>query len=164
WRGVVDCLTAGFPCQPFSCAGKRAGVDDPRHLWPHVHRVIEEAQPGIVFLENVPGLLTVRCPDGRTAAQLVFDELAGLGYTIAAGLFSAAEVGAPHLRKRLFILGAMADARRADDERRHIAGSVEAVQGDQQGEASQRKRAWNNARNRKPTMDDAAGPRSNRAG
>ena len=102
WRGVVDCLTAGYPCQPFSVAGKRRGQDDPRHLWPHVRRVIGEVEPAIVFLENVPGHLS-----------LGFGEVAGdlesLGYEVAAGLFTAEEVGASHKRERLFIIAVAND-------------------------------------------------------
>lgn len=109
WRGVVDCLTAGYPCQPFSLAGRRGGSDDPRHLWPHVHRVIGEVEPRIVFLENVGGHLSL-------GAEQVFTELQGLDYEVAAGLFTAAEVGASHKRERLFIL-AMANPEHAEGRR-----------------------------------------------
>lgn len=105
WRGCVDILTAGFPCQPFSAAGKRGGDTDPRHLWPHVRRAINGARPRLVFLENVPGLLTVRCAGGRTAYELVRSELQRLAYRVEAVLVTASEVGAPHKRERLFILG-----------------------------------------------------------
>jgi site-specific DNA-cytosine methylase len=98
WRGVVDILTAGYPCQPFSCAGKRGGSSDPRHLWPEVRRVIGECQPPIVFLENVPGHLSL-------GFEQVANELQELGYDIAASLFAASEVGATHKRERLFIVG-----------------------------------------------------------
>ena len=104
WRGVVDLITAGFPCQPFSVAGKRGGVDDERHIWPHIARIIGEVAPGIVFLENVPGLLTTTTPDGRFSYELVAEDLHGMGYDVAAGIFSAAEAGASHNRERLFIL------------------------------------------------------------
>ncbi|TBN46484.1 DNA cytosine methyltransferase [Paracoccus sediminis] len=97
WRGAVDIVTAGYPCQPFSVAGKRRGADDPRHLWPHVARIIGEVQPHFVFLENVAHHLRLGFPE--VAAGLV-----GMGYKLAAGLFTAAEVGAPHKRERLFIL------------------------------------------------------------
>ncbi|WP_210879808.1 DNA cytosine methyltransferase [Roseovarius autotrophicus] len=97
WRGAVDIVTAGYPCQPFSVAGKRRGADDPRHLWPHVARIIGEVAPPFVFLENVAHHLRLGFPD--VAAGLV-----GMGYKLAAGLFTAAEVGAPHKRERLFIL------------------------------------------------------------
>jgi DNA (cytosine-5)-methyltransferase 1 len=97
WRGTVDCLTAGYPCQPFSLAGKRRGQDDPRHLWPHVRRVIGEVEPAIVFLENVSGHLSL-------GFEQVATDLEGLGYEVAAGLFSAEEVGASQRRERLFIL------------------------------------------------------------
>jgi DNA (cytosine-5)-methyltransferase 1 len=99
WRGVVDLVVAGYPCQPFSTAGKRAGVDDPRHLWPHVARIIRECGAGLVLLENVPGHLSL-------GFDQVCRDLQGMDYRVAAGLFSAAEVGASHKRERLFILAA----------------------------------------------------------
>ncbi|NCQ25797.1 MAG: DNA cytosine methyltransferase [Roseovarius sp.] len=97
FRGAFDAILAGYPCQPFSAAGKRGGADDPRHLWPEVARVIRECSPEWVFLENVPGHVTL-------GLETVLRELWGLGYTPAAGLFSAAETGAPHQRLRIFIL------------------------------------------------------------
>ncbi len=97
WRGAVDIITAGYPCQPFSVAGKRRGADDPRHLWPHVARIICEVEPPFVFLENVAHHLRLGFPE-------VASGLVGMGYRLAAGLFTAAEVGAPHKRERLFIL------------------------------------------------------------
>ncbi|RDD69945.1 DNA cytosine methyltransferase [Paracoccus versutus] len=97
WRGAVDIVTAGYPCQPFSVAGKRRGEDDPRHLWPHVARIIGEVEPPFVFLENVAHHLRLGFPE-------VAEGLVGMGYRLAAGLFTAAEVGAPHKRERLFIL------------------------------------------------------------
>lgn len=113
WRGVVDLITGGYPCQPFSHAGKRLGEQDERHLWPDIARVIGEVEPGIVFFENVAGHLTL----GFDAVRA---DLERLGYRVAAGLFSAAEVGASHRRERLFILG-VADAQLPVDagQRRH---------------------------------------------
>ena len=97
FRGAFDIVLAGYPCQPFSAAGKRGGADDPRHLWPEVARVIRECRPEWVFLENVPGHVSL-------GLESVLRELWDMGYTPAAGLFSAAEVGAPHQRLRIFIL------------------------------------------------------------
>ena len=97
WRGVVDCLSAGYPCQPFSVAGQRRGTDDSRHLWPHIARVIAECRPEWVFLENVANHLNLGYREVR-------GELEGLGFGVTEGLFTAAEVGAPHRRQRLFIL------------------------------------------------------------
>ena len=91
-------------CQPFSVSGKRGGVDDPRHLWPHIARVVQETQPEWCFFENVPGLLSTRTPDGGYAYQIVEHDLHEMGYEVEAGLFSAEEVGAPHRRIRLFIM------------------------------------------------------------
>jgi len=97
WRGVVDCLTAGYPCQPFSKAGRRHGKEDPRYLWPHVARVVGEVEPTVCFFENVSGHLSLGFSE-------VAEDLEDLGYKIAAGLFSAEETGASHIRERLFIL------------------------------------------------------------
>lgn len=105
WRGVVDIVSGGFPCQPFSVAGQKRGDADPRHLWPHIARIIGECEPEMVFLENVPGLLNTPLADGSGYAyELVERDLLGMGYRVACGLFTAAEVGAPHQRERLFIL------------------------------------------------------------
>lgn len=97
WRGKVDCIIGGYPCQPFSVAGKQQGEDDPRHLWPHIARILGEVKPEWCFFENVENHLKLGFRDVR-------DELRGLGYEVAAGVFSAEEVGAPHQRRRLFIL------------------------------------------------------------
>jgi DNA (cytosine-5)-methyltransferase 1 len=97
FRGMVDILTAGYPCQPFSQAGKRKGSEDPRHLWPHIKRIIRECEPQHCFLENVEGHI-------KLGLETVLSDLGKFGYRAEAGIFSAAEVGAPHQRKRVFIL------------------------------------------------------------
>jgi len=97
WRGKVDCITGGYPCQPFSVAGKKLGTNDPRHLWPDIKRLITEIEPPICFFENVSNHL-------RVGFEEVANDLRQMGYQIKAGLFTAQEVGAPHQRERLFIL------------------------------------------------------------
>lgn len=97
FRGLVDIFSAGYPCQPFSAAGKRLGEQDPRHLWPFIQRAIRAIQPRYCFFENVRGHLTL-------GFKNVCHDLAELGYTIVAGLFTAREVGAWHRRERLYIL------------------------------------------------------------
>ena len=97
FRGAFDTVLAGYPCQPFSAAGKRGGAADPRHLWPDVARVIGECRPAWVFVENVAGHVSL-------GLETVLRELWDMGYTPAVCLFSAAEVGAPHQRMRVFIL------------------------------------------------------------
>lgn len=96
--GRVDLLYGGIPCQPFSVAGQQRGERDERDLWPEAARVIREARPGCVFLENVPGIL-------EYYFERVRPELQGMGYEVAEGLFSAEDVGASHIRERLFVLG-----------------------------------------------------------
>jgi DNA (cytosine-5)-methyltransferase 1 len=104
WRGVVDILSAGFPCQPHSNAGLRKGADDDRNLWPDTLRIIGEVGPGLVILENVPGIL-VRPDDGREAyGGTVVGELAEIGYMSEWAVISAADAGAPHKRARWWLL------------------------------------------------------------
>ena len=97
WRGMVDIIHGGYPCQPFSVAGRKLGDKDPRHLWPHIARIVREIKPPVCFFENVGGHL-------RLGFEQVADDLHRMGYRVKAGLFTAAEVGAPHKRERLFIL------------------------------------------------------------
>ena len=103
--GRVDILSGGFPCQPFSNAGARKGVEDPRHLYPHFSRGIEECKPRICFLENVEGIISSKTAEGESVLHYVLKDLERLGYQATAGVFSASEVGFPHQRKRVFILG-----------------------------------------------------------
>lgn len=98
WRGRVDLVSAGFPCQPFSQAGQRRGTDDERWVWPDVARILGELGPRLCLLENVPGLIV-------SGLGPVLGDLADLGFDAEWDLFSAAEVGAGHLRRRVFILG-----------------------------------------------------------
>lgn len=94
----VDIITAGFPCQPFSTAGKRAGLTDERYLFDDIARLTSrmETRP-YLFLENVPGLLTAN--NGHAMARVVH-KLAAIGYSITWGTLAAADVGAPHRRLR----------------------------------------------------------------
>ena len=111
FRGLVDIVSGGFPCQPFSHAGKRLATEDPRHLWPAIERIIGECRPSVVFLENVEGIVSSKVGGEKDTSVLkhVLEGLEELGYRATAGIFSAEEVGAPHRRKRVFIAG-VADA------------------------------------------------------
>lgn len=99
--GKVDVICGGFPCQPVSCAGKRKGSQDERWLWPQFCRVICEVKPRWVLVENVPGLLSA--DSGRLFAGILRD-LATSGYDAEWNIVSAASVGAPHLRRRVFVV------------------------------------------------------------
>jgi DNA (cytosine-5)-methyltransferase 1 len=119
WRGVVDCIAAGIPCQPWSTAGKRKGFEDERHLGEELVRVVDEVGPGLVFVENVSGFVRLGAPD-------LLGRLANLGYDAQWGMFSAAGVGAPHRRQRVFLLayrGSMADTGRWDEGRDELGRS-----------------------------------------
>lgn len=131
WRGKIDILTAGFPCQPFSCAGQRKGADDDRYLWPEALRAVCEIQPSWFVGENVVGLLSMVQPSeevkvGRTddifeenyvyrkEQRFTLDEICeGLeraGYAVQPFVIPACAVGAPHRRDRIWIVAHRNDA------------------------------------------------------
>jgi len=105
FRGCVDILSGGFPCQPFSQAGSQRSTEDPRHIFPYILEGIRECRPSVVFLENVEGIISSKTKDGESVLQYVLRSLEEVGYSATAGVFSASEIGAPHQRKRVFILG-----------------------------------------------------------
>ena len=131
WRGKVDILTGGFPCQPFSMAGKRLGAEDDRYLWPHMLRAIREIQPTWVVGENVAGLVTMVQPGEEVEVgdqASLFDEsyrtreeqpytieeicqgIEREGYSVQPFVIPACAVGAPHRRDRIWIVAHRTDA------------------------------------------------------
>ena len=129
WRGRVNVLTGGFPCQPFSYAGKRGGAQDDRYLWPYMFRCIDQIRPDWVVAENVAGILTM-VEQGEVSEvasapalfdtfdrvrryqlretftlQRICDDLESHGYAVQPVLVPACGVGAPHRRDRVFIIG-----------------------------------------------------------
>lgn len=132
WHGKVDVLTGGFPCQPFSLAGRRKGADDDRYLWPHMLRAIGEVQPTWIVAENVAGIATmvqscgVTCL-GRTdhlfeenylyreefsfTLDTICNDIERAGYKIQPIVIPACAVGAPHRRDRIWIVANRANAR-----------------------------------------------------
>lgn len=95
---AIDIVSAGYPCQPFSYAGKRRGTEDDRHLWPEVKRLLQEIRPRWFVGENVAGHITLGLDD-------VLSDLESLGYTAQAFVIPACSVNAPHRRDRVFIVG-----------------------------------------------------------
>ncbi len=100
-RGTIDILTGGFPCQPFSLAGKRKGTEDERHLWPEMLRAIREIQPPWVVGENVSGLVNW---DGGLVFDQVQTDLEAEGYEVIPFLLPACSVNAPHKRERVWFI------------------------------------------------------------
>ena len=100
WADVqrVDIIAGGYPCQPFSTAGRRMGQDDDRHLWPHVRDALAIMRPRLVVFENVRGHISLGFDE-------VVRDLHQLGYDIQWRLVRASDIGACHHRARLFILG-----------------------------------------------------------
>lgn len=133
WRGKINVLTGGFPCQPFSCAGQRKGAEDDRYLWPEMLRAIREIQPDWVVGENVAGILTMVQPGSETplgseetlfgednrkrtlyrqeyVVETVCNDLEREGYSVQPVVIPACAVGAPHRRDRVFFIARRADA------------------------------------------------------
>ena len=106
YKGFVDVVTAGFPCQPFSVAGKRKGKEDERNMWPSTIQIIRDVQPRYALLENVPGLLN------SGYFQEILGSLAQAGYDAKWIVLGADDVGAPHRRKRLWIKATSQDPKR----------------------------------------------------
>lgn len=106
WRGQVDVVCGGFPCQPWSSAGKRLGAADPRHLWPEMARIISEVRPAYVFAENV----------SLAAFEQPWRDLRGMGYRVPPALrLSPSDLGGSQSRDRWWLL-----ASRHDDEAERV--------------------------------------------
>ncbi|MBP8150013.1 MAG: DNA cytosine methyltransferase [Limnohabitans sp.] len=98
WRGIVDVVSGGFPCQDISSAGKGAGIEGERSgLWNHMRRIIREIRPRRVLVENSPALTS-------RGLGKVLGDLAAMGFNAEWGVISAADTGAPHLRERIWIV------------------------------------------------------------
>jgi len=102
WRGIVDVVSGGFPCQDISAAGRGAGIDGERSgMWKHMARVVGEVRPKFVFVENSPMLVT-------RGLERVLGDLTALGYDTKWTVMGAADVGANHQRDRIWIVGKLA--------------------------------------------------------
>ena len=106
FRGCVDILSAGFPCQPFSSSGIRKGTEDPRHLFPFIANGVDLCRPNWVALENVEGIISCKFGGEQNTSVLkyVLGRMEEIGYEGAFTVVSASEEGAPHQRKRVFML------------------------------------------------------------
>lgn len=122
-RGQIDVLSGGFPCQPFSTAGKRKGTDDDRHLWPEMLRAIREIQPRYVVGENVRGLTNW---NGGLVFDQVQTDLEAEGYEVTPFLLPACAVNAPHRRDRIWFVaysvnGGHSTGRKEEAESRELS-------------------------------------------
>lgn len=118
WRGLVDVISGGFPCQDISCAGKGVGITGARSgLWAEMHRIICEVRPRYAFMENSP-MLTSR------GLGRVLGDLAEIGYDAAWMVLGAADVGAPHRRDRIWILA----VRNADSNHETMQKAIQRAQ------------------------------------
>lgn len=114
----VDIITAGFPCQPFSAAGKRKGTNDDRHLWPHVRDAVVALRPRYLYVENVVGIYTL-------GAAIVVHDLAQIGYMSAWGSLGSSAVGGCHRRERFWLLATDANSASCETlERRQGSGDA----------------------------------------
>ena len=126
---TVDVISGGFPCQPFSVAGKQKGKDDDRYLWPEMLRVIRELRPRCVVGENVPGIIKI-------AAGQVVKDLERAGYHGVVFHYEAAAVGALHRRARVFFVG-LKDVADAASERIQGCDSIRAAEPDERSQEMQ---------------------------
>lgn len=101
YANKIDVLTGGFPCQPYSTAGKRLGKEDERHLWPHMYRAIQEIKPCWIVGENVRGLISW---NGGLVFEEVQADLEAAGYEVQTFLLPACGVNAPHKRDRIWFV------------------------------------------------------------
>jgi DNA-cytosine methyltransferase len=148
-----DIITGGFPCQPFSVAGKQAGTDDDRHLWPVMFRIIQEFTPRWVIGENVKGLTNIQ--DG-VVFETVCSDLEGAGYEVRAFNIPAASVGAPHRRERIWIIASLVNANSDGSFTTTIGGSVEKTSNDdQEREIKTRESERTSGRERYENMEDS---------
>jgi DNA (cytosine-5)-methyltransferase 1 len=127
WRGLVDVVSGGFPCQDISAAGKGAGIDGERSgMWKHMARVVSEVRPRYVFVENSPMLVT-------RGLERVIGDLTALGYDTKWTVMGAADVGANHQRDRIWIVANANNARlerreqqpKVSNEKRNLADTSE---------------------------------------
>lgn len=135
----ADILVGGFPCQPFSTAGKRAGADDDRNMWPEFARLIGEIRPRAVVLENVRAI-TASSMGQPAYALTVVGELAAMGYDAQWGIIRAAEVGAPHERARWWCVAYRRDVGNASSQRRQEPRTLENAAPDIHGDAAPHER------------------------
>ena len=112
YKGMVGVISAGFPCQPFSVAGKKAAEDDPRNCWPQTLNIIRRVRPRYCLLENVGGLLSRK----HRYFETILKDLAESGYDAWWKVISAAEVGGPHKRDRLWIVAHSNSSRKLQSE------------------------------------------------
>lgn len=146
WKGRIDVLTGGFPCQPFSLAGQRKGADDNRYLWPHMLRAIREIRPAWVIGENVAGILTMVQSGKETevgsqtslfgednrkrvllrqeyVVETICKDLEREGYSVQPMLIPACAVGAPHRRDRVWFVAHRTNTR-VEDVRREWENTI----------------------------------------
>ena len=159
WRGRIDVLSGGFPCQPFSVAGRRRGASDDRYLWPEMLRAIREIQPTWVVGENVAGILTMVQPGEETpvageramfgedyeetelrqryVVETVCSDLEHEGYSVQPLVIPACAVGAPHRRDRVWFVARLASDTESSGNNRASYASGKATRGQNGGAAEQ---------------------------
>ena len=118
---AVDVVAGGFPCQDVSVAGPKVGIDGPRSgLWRELHRVIREIRPQVAVVENTAGLLV-------RGIDRVLGDLAGIGYDAEWGVLSSCRFGAPHMRKRVFVVAYPANKRQGQLRRLRCEGKGQEI-------------------------------------
>ena len=167
WRGKVDVLTGGFPCQPFSVAGSRKGTEDDRYLFPEMLRAVSEIRPSWVVGENVVGIITMVQPgsEAKVAAEgdmfgeshlfrknqhyVLYDIIRSLecvGYEVQPFVIPACAVGAPHRRERIWIVAHRSDSGTEGEYHGQVpacpSGTAPDADGNRQGNGACKPLSW----------------------
>jgi DNA (cytosine-5)-methyltransferase 1 len=145
-RGQIDILTGGFPCQPYSSAGKRLGKEDDRHLWPEMLRAIREIQPRWVVGENVRGLVNW---NGGLVFEEVQADLENEGYEVQPFILPAAGVNAPHRRDRVWFVAYSNKCNdgRATSQNERTSGTERIQERNEVRQSVESSEVWRNAKN-----------------
>ena len=157
YKGMVGVISAGFPCQPFSVAGKRGAEDDPRNCWPQTLDIIRRVRPRYCLLENVGGLLSRK----HRYFETILKDLAESGYDAWWKVISAAEVGGPHKRDRLWIVAHSNSSRKLQsegseqDKWRRFSYSSQALAAAHPGYVGQKEKVRSRRYTSEPSSEDA---------
>jgi len=154
YYGLVDVLTGGFPCQPFSHAGARAGTEDPRHLWPEMFRAVKEIRPRWVLGENVSGIIS--WSDGLVF-ETVCTDLESEGYEVQPFILPACSVDAPHRRDRVFFIAYSDSARSRPEYELRTERNLSEKRADSSGITSDTESQQNNGRRQSGLLTELTG-------
>ena len=152
YANTIDILTGGFPCQPFSMAGKRKGTNDERYLWHEMLRAIQEIKPKFVIAENVFGITNI---DGGLVFEQVCLDLENEGYEVQPFIIAAASKNAPHRRDRVWFVATYSNSN--DGRSTNRESGCQESKANEEREQSVHSRSWTTSNERNATNSDGNG-------